>query len=60
MSVEYSCDGCGKREPGEKDGSKPRLWFQRTDEDGTQHSCSRSCIDATAKKTGKTACVLPW
>lgn len=38
---------------------KPRLWFEREDEDGMQHACSRECIGKTATKTGKTALVLP-
>lgn len=63
MAVEFICDGCGKREPGEvhAGGStyKPREWFGRQDEDGQQHACSRECIEKIAEKTGKTAVVLP-
>jgi len=63
MACEFICDGCGKREPGwasrNGDWFKPRLWFQRTDDDGTQMACSRECIDRIAEKTGKTRCILP-
>jgi hypothetical protein len=38
---------------------KPRSWYERTDEDGTQTACSRECIEKIAEKTGKTAVVLP-
>ena len=62
MSVEYICDGCGKRAPATHNGRdwfKPHLWFQRSDEDGPQDACSRPCIDKVADETGKTPCVLP-
>lgn len=63
MAVEFICDGCGKREPGTfnrmGDALKPRLWYQRGDDDGTQMACSRECIDKIAEETGKTDVVLP-
>lgn len=64
MMVEYICDGCGKREPGHEDRSgnahKPRSWYQRTDDDGTQTACSRKCIETIAEKSGKSAVVAPF
>lgn len=61
--VEFICDGCGKRQAvaGTRSGDflKPRDWFQRTDDDGTQIACSRECIEKVANATGKTAVVLP-
>lgn len=63
MSVEYVCDGCGKRAKGYRnrhgDSFSPQSWFQRTDEDGTQDACSRPCVAKIAEKTGKTSVVLP-
>ena len=63
MTVEFVCDGCGKRAPAvygaSGDAFKPSSWFQRSDEDGPQHACSRACIDVVAKKTGKTDAILP-
>ncbi len=60
----FVCDGCGKEAKGEQwpDGSwhKPRLWYQRTDEDGDQLACSRPCIDTVAAATGKTRAILSW
>lgn len=41
--VVYVCDGCGKRQivAATRGGDflKPRDWYQRTDEDGTQTAC---------------------
>ncbi len=63
MSVEFICDGCGKREPGWANrmatGLKPHLWYARSDDDGAQVACSRECIKKIAAETGKTAVVLP-
>lgn len=65
MSVEYVCDGCGKRAPGvfyphgTPDWHKPEQWFQRQDEDGPQDACCRRCIDVIAAKSGKTRAILP-
>ena len=62
MAVEFVCDGCGKREPGEvwPGGTfKPSHWYTRKDDDGTQHACSRECIAKAAAKSGKTSTVLP-
>jgi hypothetical protein len=63
MSVKFICDGCGKEEPADHsiigDAIKPRLWFQRRDEDGAQHACSRECVDRAAAKSGKTDVILP-
>lgn len=66
MSVKYICDGCGKEEPAvfypsnhSSGFHKPELWFQRSDAEGIQVACSRECIEVIAKKTGKTAVVLP-
>lgn len=58
MAVIYECDGCGKQER-MKRSFKPHEWFQREDEDGEQHACSRLCIGTTAAKTSKTSVVLP-
>lgn len=41
------------------DWFKPRLWFQRSDDDGIQVACSRECIDKIAQNTGKTDVILP-
>lgn len=62
MAAEWICDGCGKREKADHNGRdwiKPRLWFQRSDDDGPQDACCRECVDKIAEKTGKTGCVLP-
>lgn len=62
MSAESICDGCGKREEMINIGCtwyKPDLWFERSDGNGIQTSCSRECIDKISKKTGKTDLVLP-
>lgn len=62
MACEYICDGCGKRQKADHNGHnwfKPSSWFERSDEDGIQTACSRSCIETIAKGTGKTGVVLP-
>ena len=62
MACEYICDGCGKRSPADKRAvgwTKPWGWFQRSDADGPQDACSRSCIEKIAEKTGKTGLVAP-
>lgn len=63
MACEFICDGCGKRAPGFSNRLggwfKPRSWYERTDEEGTQTACSRECIQKIAEKTGKTNVVLP-
>jgi hypothetical protein len=63
MACEFTCDGCGKKAPGFHNGHgqwfKPTVWFERSDEDGIQTTCSRPCIDTIAKKTGKTSVVVP-
>lgn len=62
MACEFICDGCGKRAPGVASNHnwfKPSHWYERSDEDGIQTACSRECIDAIAKKSGKTDIVLP-
>ena len=62
MACEYICDGCGKRERAQWNGSawfKPHNWFSRHDKDGPQDACSRICIDKVAKEAGKTALILP-
>ena len=67
MSVEFICDGCGKR-VASKSGYKPSAWFERTtqveNEDGrdidvTYHACDRDCIKRVAAKTDGKATVLP-
>jgi hypothetical protein len=64
MAMEAICDGCGKRAPAisTRDGRwlKPRTWYERTDDEGTQTACSRECIDKIAERTGKTKVVLPF
>lgn len=62
MACEFICDGCGKRErvphwPG--GWFKPKDWFERSDDDGSQVACSRECIDKIAAATGKTNVILP-
>lgn len=61
--VEFICGGCGKREAGYFDrmgnAHKPHVWYQRSDDDGTQMACSRSCIDTIASVSSKTSCVIP-
>lgn len=63
MSAKFFCDGCGKEGAAEinrmGDTFKPRHWFQRTDEEGTQHACSRECVDKVAANSGKTRVILP-
>ena len=59
MSVEVTCDGCGKKQTMRR-LEKPREWFIREDEDGIQLACSRPCVEETARVTGKTGLVLPW
>jgi hypothetical protein len=62
MACKFICDGCGKEEPGYYNGQdwfKPHNWFERSDKDGAQTVCSRPCIETVAKKSGKTAVVLP-
>ena len=58
----YVCDGCEKQAPAEKAARgliKPFGWYQRADEDGEQHACSRECIAKVSDSTGKTPLVLP-
>lgn len=63
MACEFICDGCGKHATvfATRDGLyfKPHNWYERTDNDGTQTACSRECIEKIAKRTGKSAVVLP-
>jgi len=63
MAAEAICDACGRREPMHAsrrgDWLKPSLWYQRTDDDGTQLVCSRECVERLARVTGKTNVVLP-
>lgn len=64
MSAIVTCDGCGKTAPMEagRDGNwhKPRLWYQRSDDDGIQTACTRECIDTIAAASATTRVVLPW
>ncbi len=73
MSVQYTCDGCGKTEPGAWNGvtwSRPRVanglsggggeWFTREDKKGQHHACSRKCINKIAEEKGVTSCVAPF
>ena len=63
MGVIFECDGCGKKENGffvNGHWFKPNKWYQRSDKDGAQVACSRECIEAISKKTGKTSVVAPW
>lgn len=60
----YICDGCKKPTEEKKVNTlkkvnKPPNWYERGDEDGDQHACSRECINLIAKETGKTSVVLP-
>ena len=59
----FECQGCGVRAPGvyypSGTWAKPRVWFERSDDDGVQTACSRECIDVIAAKTGKTRVILP-
>lgn len=62
MACEFTCDGCGKKAPGEYARGqwfKPSSWFERSDDDGPQTVCSRPCIERVAEKTGKTGLVIP-
>lgn len=51
--VEFTCDGCGKKATvfATRDGLwfKPRDWYERTDEDGTQTACSRECASSRSR-----------
>lgn len=61
--VIFVCDGCGCQEDGgfNRMGAafKPGQWYQRSDDDGTQLACSRSCLKIVSEKSGKTSVVLP-
>lgn len=64
MSVEFICDGCGKRAPGNviawgNDIYKPDKWFQRSDKNETQHACSRECIEKIAIDKGTSRITVP-
>ena len=65
MAVKYICDGCGIERPAKFYKTnpnvwfKPENWFQRSDEDGIQDACSRTCIDIISSKSGKTTVVIP-
>lgn len=64
MSVEYVCDGCGKREKGWRAVSgepiKPHDWFVRTGKHGFFfHACSRRCIEEISRREGIDKTVLP-
>lgn len=63
MAAIWVCDGCGKQKPaavwGDHTFKKPHGWFERSDKDGIQTACSRECVEKVAKKTGKSAAVLP-
>jgi len=63
VACEFTCDECGRKSPAEFNSKgewlKPRLWFQRSDDDGIQVACCRECIDKIAEKTGKTKMILP-
>ncbi len=66
MSVEYICDGCGKREPGIYNGRnwfKPDQWYVKNWFDGIKTTeliaCSRECVEKVSKATGVNAVVLP-
>ncbi len=62
MAMTCVCDGCGKKEPAiDQKGSfvKPRDWYQRSDDDGTQIACSMDCVQLVADKSKKTGVVLP-
>jgi len=54
MSIEYICDGCGKRKF-QKDGIKPTRWFSRKIREKCKtilhlHACSKVCLDTVATK----------
>ncbi len=58
------CDNCGESAKAvhAKESSvylKPRDWWERTDEDGTQLVCSRKCRAELSRKTGKSDVALP-
>lgn len=60
--VTFHCDGCGKQEDGyfvDGQAKKPRVWYKRSDEDGTQIACSDACIKKVAAASGKTDSVIP-
>lgn len=60
MSVEYICDGCGKRAPAQNGIFKPDEWYERlTENDVRQHVCSYECIKIVEQKTGITSPVMP-
>lgn len=65
MAAEFICDGCGKRAPADQSRAavggwiKPRDWFQRTDEKGTQDACSRECVKLASEKAGTSPVILP-
>ena len=59
----FRCDSCGKTEAGSHYGlgwHKPIHWYERSDEDGAQLACSRSCVDRGASASGKSGVVAPW
>lgn len=60
----YICDGCKKEAdakfyPESRRSFKPDDWFERADEYGEQHACSRECIKIAAAESKKTAVVMP-
>ena len=62
MAAKAICDGCGKEQPMIAVNGrwvKPRDWYERSDEEGTQTACSRKCVDKIAEKSGKTSVILP-
>jgi len=66
MSIEYICDGCGKREAAAYskealDPSKPYEWFGKRDKATGRwlHACSRPCIKIAADKFATDDIVLP-
>lgn len=64
MAAKFICDGCGLEMPATygPDGRayKPDAWYQRSDQEGPQHACSRDCIAKVAATTGKTGLVAPF
>lgn len=64
MAAKFVCDGCGKEEPATYGAGgrtfKPADWYERADDDGPQHACSRECIGTVSTRSGKTALVAPF
>ena len=57
------CDNCGKKKKMtqfEGGWLRPISWFSRSDKDGIQTACSKSCKKRIEIKTGRSDYLFPW